>query len=78
MSLFKKSNMLYIINQEETESYEKFIDRGNFISSQLPTNDAMFLEALKFSRLYVNVKYLNCKYDDHVMKELNKKIIFQN
>ncbi|QKF94010.1 XRN2-binding (XTBD) domain-containing protein [Fadolivirus algeromassiliense] len=76
MSVFKKGNMICYVVQDEGESYEHFLDRGNFIVSQRPNNDQEYQKAVTYSRFYINCKVLRCSYPEAIMntlKEMTKK-----
>ena len=49
MSLFKKGNIICIVEEEENEPKEHFIERGNFIINQYPKNDDEYELLLKYS-----------------------------
>lgn len=74
MTLFRRGNSAFLIEREYNEADEIFVDRGNFIASQLPKTENEYNKVELFSRIYVNVKYLGCVYDDTVMARLNKMI----
>ena len=76
MSIFRKNNKIYIVHKDELEPYEHFIERGNFIASQEPQDEEQYNYIVSYSRIYINNKYLGCEYQDQIMKELNKMLIY--
>lgn len=69
--LFRKGSTFCIINRNSGENRDMFIDRGNFIVSQKPNNDNEFNEAVVYSNMYANHKYLHCTYDTDVQNKLD-------
>lgn len=72
MTFFKKDDCICLVERNEGESMEHFIDRGNFIVAQKPQNDKEYELVLKYSYIYTNVKYLHCEYTDDIMTDLKK------
>lgn len=72
MSVFRKGITICYVLQDDDESYEHFIDRGNFIVSQAPNNDKEYNEALMYSRFHINNKILKCRYNPNIMQKLDK------
>lgn len=70
MSVFRKKDKIYIVNKDEFETFEHFIERGNFIASQGITNEKEYDRAVLYSHIFINNKYLKCDYDDKIMEEL--------
>ena len=68
---FKKNNKSIILYKDKYESNDMFLDRGWFIISQRYNNNYQYDEIMKMSKLYVNIKYLNCKYDKDIMNKIN-------
>jgi hypothetical protein len=77
MSVFRKGNKIYIVHKDVLETYEHFIDRGNFIASQNidPMEEEEYEKVVLYSKIYVNNKYLGCEYHNQIMKELNRMIM---
>lgn len=71
MSIFRKGSVIVIVDKNENEPMEQFIERGNFIVKQNPRNDSEYEKYVLFSRIYMNIKYLGCEYDPNIMKEIN-------
>lgn len=74
MSVFKKGSIMCFVSKDDDEPYEHFIDRGNFIISQNPTNDKEYNKAVMYSRFYINTKVLRCTYTKEIMEELEEMI----
>lgn len=72
--LFLKDNFYCIINQDKFETFEQFIDRGYFIICQKPKNIADYEDIIKFSRIYINNKYLKCQYNETITIKLYEMI----
>jgi hypothetical protein len=58
---FTKKGISILLEKEINESDDMFLDRGWFIVSQ-PKNSNMD-ELIKYSKIWVNNKYLGCKYN---------------
>jgi hypothetical protein len=71
---FYKDGYICLVPRDNNESKEHHISRGYFVVSQMPTNKKEYYEAVKYSRIYNNVKYLKCTYSDIIMDKLNKMI----
>lgn len=72
MTFYRKNNLICLIEQNNHEPLEHFLERCNFITSQPIKNNNDYNKAILYSRLYINHKYLKCTYNDDVMSELNK------
>ena len=74
MSVFRKDNKIYIVHKDDLETYEHFIERGNFIACQNidPEKKEDYDKIILYSYIYINNKYLGCEYHDQIMSELNK------
>ena len=51
-----------------------YYERRNFITNNKPTTQAKYLYFLKYSMIYVNMKYLKCKYHPEIEETLKKYI----
>lgn len=71
-SVFIKNNKFFIIERDMYESTEKFNERGYFISNMLPETKSDYDEAVRLSRIWVNMKFNNCKYDQKLCDKINK------
>lgn len=70
MSIFRKGSVICIVEKQDNENRDVFIDRGNFIVSQKPNNKKTYDEAVVYSKVYTNEKYLHCEYDSEVKGRL--------
>jgi len=70
MSVFRKGDTICFVQKNEEDSMDMFLDRGNFVVSQKPTNDQEYNKALLYSSIYAYSKYLKCEYSKNIMKEL--------
>ena len=70
---FSKNGNMVIIDKDDDEIYDLFINRCEFILNNLSNID--YKKLLKLSFIYINYKYYNCKYNNDIMIELNKLII---
>lgn len=72
---FTKNGVSIFLKKEKNESDDMFLDRGWFIISQ--PNKLNFNEMIKFSKIWVNNKYLKCKYNNDlikIVKEMEKNM----
>ena len=67
---FKKNGSMVCITQDEGEPDEQFIDRGEFVVSQAPSNDEDYETAVRLSRIYRNHKYSRSVYSSTIMKQM--------
>lgn len=74
---FRKSNLICKIEKEidTDETMEQFLDRGYFVMNQNPQTEEEYNTAVLYSRIYINVKYKKCMYEDRVMMILKNKMI---
>lgn len=71
MAFLKKGNLVSI-NKESGESQEIYIKRGYFVASIYPHVIPDYDQAIKYSRLFVNIKYNKSTYNDSLMKQINE------
>jgi hypothetical protein len=62
------NNKLFFIDADLSESDEMFYDRINFIMGNIQKYDLNYL--VNLSKIYSNVKYKKCIYDDEIMKQV--------
>lgn len=74
MTLFRKNNIICIVEKNNYESEDNFIKRGNFVVSQSPKNDQEYKQNVIYSNIYINHIHLNCQYDTKIMNNLEKMI----
>ena len=60
------NNKLFFIDIDLSESDEMFYDRIHFISKNIQKFDLDYL--VNLSKIYSNVKYKKCVYDEEIMK----------
>ena len=71
MEEFQRNGVSFIINKDSNESWEVFYDRCKFIISQKDTN-IKFNELIKLSKIYTNIKYMKCVYNNDTMAKVDK------
>ena len=69
---FIKNNISYIFIKNENEPDDIFIERCWFIISKNKNNLINMQELEKLSYIWVNIKFLNCKYSDSLTNKVNK------
>lgn len=74
MSIFRKNSNIYIVIKDSTETYEQYIERGNFIASQEPKTESEYENIVLYSHIFINSKYLFCAYSKDIMNKLEKMI----
>ena len=62
------NNKLFFIDADLSESDEMFYDRVNFILQNKEKYNIDYL--INLSKIYSNVKYKKCIYDDEMMKQV--------
>ncbi len=73
-----KNGYTFYIDRLETETDKQLIQRSWFIVNQLNEIDDENLEenfnkAVRLSRIWHNIKNLNCKYNDNIMDIISNK-----
>lgn len=80
--LFIKKDKYYILEKDIGESIDQFYERGYFIVNMLDkieSNEQKFKdlgiensidEAIKFSRLWISIKYNHCSYSKEIMNKI--------
>lgn len=66
MITVEKDGYVIAIKKETGEPHEHVIERGYFVVSQQPETQEEYEEAVRFSRIYINKKYKQCKYDEEI------------
>ena len=71
---FSKNGVVINVTKTDTESWDMFMDRGWFIVSQLSTDttDQQYETIESMARVWINVKYRNCKYNLDIISKLKK------
>ena len=62
------NNKLFFIDADLSESDEMFYDRINFIMENKDKYNIDYL--VNLSKIYSNVKYKKCVYDEEIMKQV--------
>lgn len=72
-----KNGYTFYIDKLETETDKQLIQRSWFIVNQLNEIDENleenFNKAVRLSRIWHNIKNLNCKYNDKIMDIISNK-----
>jgi hypothetical protein len=69
---FINDGYFYILNRDIGESYERFIDRGEYIAQFKPTNQTDLNKYINQSRIWSNMKYDKCVYSKEVENQIIK------
>ena len=75
MTFFRKGIVVCKIDRSRTESDQMFYDRCTFIVNLDPKTESEYNQAVLYSNIYVNHKYLKCLYNSEIMNQLNKMTI---
>ena len=67
---FKKNGISIFLEREVSEPDKLFLERGWFIVSQ-PNNLKNFDENVRLSKIWVNYKFKNCKYNNDIISKIN-------
>ena len=75
-----KNGFSFFIEKLETETDKQLIERSWFIVNQLDDLDSInlkkkFENAVKESRLWSNIRNLNCKYIESIMNKISDKCL---
>jgi hypothetical protein len=75
-----KNGFSFFIEKLETETDKQLIERSWFIVNQLDDLDSTnlkkkFENAVKESRLWSNIRNLNCKYIESIMNRISDKCL---
>jgi len=68
---FSKDDYICQLDRDFGESLEAYLIRGLFIVSQKPKTLKEYNNAIKYSRIYINVKHCKCGYSEPIMNNLN-------
>lgn len=69
---FINDGYFYILNRDIGESYERFIDRGEYIAQFKPINQTDLNKYINQSRIWSNMKYDKCVYSKEVENQIMK------
>ena len=70
-SIFIKNGNFYTVQRDKFESIERFNERGWFVASMSPKTNVEFKEAIRLSRIWVNMKFNYCTYDSILTDKIN-------
>jgi len=68
--IFIKNGYFYIMKKDDNESYEDFIERGNFIVCQQSKNLNELNKINTYSKIWINHRKMNCEYSKEIMNQL--------
>ena len=69
--IIEYNGITYTIPKEEYEPDNIYLQRLWFVAKQQPFDEKSYLEAVHNSKLWKNIKFLNCKYDQEILKKIN-------
>jgi len=72
MTSFKKGSYICTVPRDKYEPYEWYVQRGQFVASLKPSTQKEYDEAIRLSRVYVNMRFQKCRYDNGTMDEIKK------
>lgn len=61
-AVFIKGGRFTVVSKDDCEARERFNDRGWYVASRAPRTHAEYVEAVRLSRLWSNVKNDKCTY----------------
>ena len=70
----EKNNCMVCLERPKGEAKEHYIKRLYFVASQNPKTKKDYDTAVKYSKLYINTHYLECEYNEDVMRKLKKMV----
>lgn len=70
-SVFIKNGKFLLIKREKYEPMERFNERGWFIASVLTNTQVNLDEIEKLSRIWANIKFDKCFYNDDITNKIN-------
>lgn len=62
----------YNINKQQFEPDDIFYERMWFVAKQQPKSDKEMKEAIYYSKIWSNIKFLNCEYNSDILHKINK------
>lgn len=75
-SMFIKNGTYCFIERDKYETIERFNERGWFVVSALFCSYEME-EAIKLSRVWTNIMFDKCTYNDDLITKINKILSIQ-
>lgn len=70
-SVFIKDGSFYLLKRDKYEPMERFNERGWFVVSISPKTKSELEEAIRLSRIWINIKFNKCTYDPSLMNKIN-------
>lgn len=71
---FSHSGYTYFIERYENEPDLYYYKRCWIITKNNPKNNEEYTEIERMSRMWININYLGCKYQENIMKEIGKLV----
>ena len=62
----------YKINKHEFEPDDIFNERMWFVAKQEPKSNKEMEEAIYYSTIWSNIKFLNCEYNSDILHKINE------
>ena len=72
---FSYKGYSYFIKKYNNEPDIHYYKRGWIITKNNPKNDEEYHNIEKMARLWINVNYLGCKYNDELMEKINNLVL---
>lgn len=72
MTNFKKDNYVCVVPRDQYEPYEWYLVRGHFVASQKPETLEQYNETVRLSRIFKNIKFQKCSYNQVLMKQIKE------
>lgn len=69
--IFIKQGFYIKIDRDLGETYDNYIKRGYFVSSQKPQSEEEYNEAIKMSRIWINIQN-NMSYSENIHNKIYK------
>lgn len=70
--MFVKKGCFYKVNRDPNESYDMWVKRSWFVVSQYPEDDEEFKDVVKFSRIWINIRFFDMSYPSEIMDMIKK------
>lgn len=77
-SVFIKNGNFYVVERDKYESLEQLNERGWFVANIQPKNNEQLYEAIRLSRIYINIKYNKCNYNCILMEKIKNIVTNSN
>jgi hypothetical protein len=71
-NIFKKGNIVCLVEKDIYESFEKFNERGWFIVNQVIKSNLNYNEIVRLSKIWANIKYDGCVYNSSLMNRISE------